>query len=278
MPTTIYHHDGRKRKRIQRGARGLNKTERAQAAQIAKHQVRLRAETKQRAWLYPKTTYSELLHNKPFFLFGDDNRNGLLNLAKGDDSVVTPNGGQLPVDAPGNCREGQQIRLQSLTHNCILSGDGANKNTMLRMIMFSYPSGSSQTIGESDILLQPFGTGAGEGFPNIFLSKNTYNKKGVKFLLDRTYQVNGQSSGASNDGTIDVVNWGYSGVRTFRFNKHFKNGRRIKYVENPDGTDDPIPAVENYGIMVIPYGSGVSEQDENCGRFEMLGNMLFKDL
>ncbi len=278
MPTTIYHHDGRKRKRIQRGARGLNKTERAQAAQIAKHQVRLRAETKQRAWLYPKTTYSELLHNKPFFLFGDDNRNGLLNLAKGDDSVVTPNGAQLPVDAPGNCREGQQIRLQSLTHNCILSGDGANKNTMLRMIMFSYPSGSSQTIGEADILLQPFGTGAGEGFPNIFLSKNTYNKKGVKFLLDRTYQVNGQSSGASNDGTIDVVNWGYSGVRTFRFNKHFKNGRRIKYVENPDGTDDPIPAVENYGIMVIPYGSGVSEQDENCGRFEMLGNMLFKDL
>jgi len=278
MPTTIYHHDGRKRKRINRGARGLNKTERAQAAQIAKHQVRLRAETKQRAWLYPKTTYSELLHNKPFFLFGDDNRNGLLNLAKGDDSVVTPNGAQLPVDAPGNCREGQQIRLQSLTHNCILSGDGANKNTMLRMIMFSYPSGSSQTIGESDILLQPFGTGTGEGFPNIFLSKNTYNKKGVKFLLDRTYQVNGQSSGASNDGTIDVVNWGYSGVRTFRFNKHFKNGRRIKYVENPDGTDDPIPAVENYGIMVIPYGSGVSEQDENCGRFEMLGNMLFKDL
>ncbi len=258
--------------------RGLNKVEKQQTAHIARKQIRYRAETKQRAWLYPKTTYSELEHNKPFFLFGDDNRNGLLNLAKGDDSVVHPNGGQLPVDAPGNCREGQQVCLQSLTHNCILSGDGANKNTMVRMIMFSYPSGVTQTIGEADILLQPFGTGAGEGWPNIFLSKNVYNKKGVRFLLDRTYQVNGQSSGASNDGTIDVVNWGYSGVKTFKFDKHFPNGKRIKYVENADGTDDPIPAVENYGIMIVPYGSGVSEQDENCGRIEILGNMLFKDL
>ena len=138
---------------------GLNKTEKKQVRDLAKQQIRLRSETKQRAWLYPKTTYSELLHNKPFFLFGDDNRNGLLNLAKGDDSIVHPNGGQLPVDAPGNCREGQAVRLHALTHNCILSGDGANKNTMVRLIMFSYPSGVSSTVGEGDILLQPFGTG-----------------------------------------------------------------------------------------------------------------------
>ena len=260
---------------------GLNRTERKQVADIAKRQVKLRSETKQRPWLYPKTTYSELQHNKPFFLFGGGSgssaNNGLLNLAKGDDSLYHPNGGQLPVDAPGNCREGQQVRLQALTHNCILSGDGANKNTMVRMIMFSYPT-ETNNIDEADILLQPYGTGTDQGFPNIFLSKNTVNTKGVRFLLDRTYQVNGQSSGASNDGTIDVVNWGYSGVRTFQFNKYFKNGRRIKYVENPNGTDSPIPAVENYGMMIIPYGSGVSEQDENCGRIEILGNMLFKDL
>ncbi len=260
---------------------GLNRTERKQVATIAKNQVKLRSETKQRPWLYPKTVYSELLHNKPEFLFGGGSgssaNNGLLNLAKGDDSLYHPNGGQLPVDAPGNCREGQQVRLQALTHNCILSGDGANKNTMVRLIMFSYPT-NQNSINESDILLQPFGTGEDQGWPNIFLSKNTVNTKGIKFLLDRTYQVNGQSSGASNDGTIDVVNWGYSGVRTFQFNKYFKNGRRIKYVENANGTDSPIPAVENYGILIIPYGSGVSEQDENCGRIEILGNMLFKDL
>ncbi len=260
---------------------GLNRVEKKQVATIAKKQVKLRSETKQRPWLYPKTTYSELEHNKPFFLFGggggSSSTNGLLNLAKGDDSIYHPNGGQLPVDAPGSCREGQQIRLQALTHNCILSGDGANKNTMVRMIMFSYPT-NQDNIGEADILLQPTGTGEDQGWPNIFLSKNVVNSKGIRFLLDRTYQVNGQSSGASNDGTIDVVNWGYSGVRTFQFNKYFKNGRRIKYVENPNGTDSPVPAVENYGIMIIPYGSGVSEQDENCGRIEILGNMLFKDL
>ena len=278
MPTT-YTYGGKRRKRINRGARGLNKVERAQARTIAKQQLRIRSETKHRAFLYPKTTYSELEHNKPFFLFGGSTpSNGLLNLAKGDDSIVHPNGGALPYQEPGSCREGQQIRLQALTHNCILSGDGANKNTMVRLIMFAYPTTASGTVSESDILLQPFGTGAGEGWPNIFLKKNIYNNKGITFLLDRTYQVNGQSSGASNDGTIDVVNWGYSGVRTFSFNKYFKNGRRIKYVEHPSGEDSQLPAVENYGIMIIPYGSGVSEQDENCGRIEILGDMQWKDL
>lgn len=270
----------RKRQLPKTPQKGLNATERRQTAHIAKQQVRLRAETKQRAWLYPKTSYSVLAHNVPHFLFGDDNRNGLLNLAKGDDSVVHPNGGQLPVDQPGQCREGQQVRLQALTHNCILSGNNANKNTMVRMIMFSYPSGVTQTITQADILLQPFGTGAGQGWPNIFLSKNTYNQKGIKFLLDRTYQLSGVSSGAMAievEG-VPAPNWGLSGVKTFQFNKYFKNGRRIKYVENADGTDSAIPAVENYGIMIIPYGSGVTNQGDDCGRIEILGNMLFKDL
>jgi len=259
------------RGRVPRG--GLNRTERKQVRNIAKNQVRIRSETKHRAWLYPKTTYSELLHNKPYFLFGgDDARNGLLNLDQGDESRPEPEGGGLPVDKPGKCREGESVRLQALTHNCILSGDGANKNTMVRMILFSYPT-TLDGVTESDILMQPKDTGAAQGFPNIFLSKNIYNKKGVRFLLDRTYQVNGQSSGASNDGTIDVVNWGYSGVRTFRFNKYFKNGRKIRYTK-----DEIIPSLDNYGIMVVPYGSGVSEQDENCGRLEILGDMLFKDL
>lgn len=261
--------------------RGLNRTEAKQVKTIAKQQVRLRSETKRRAWLYPKTTYSELQHNKPFFLFGGSNpSNGLLNLSKGDDSIVHPNGGSLPYEQPGACREGQQIRLQALTHDCILSGDDANKNTMVRMIMFSYPTTASGTVGEGDILLQPFGTGVGQGWPNIFLRKNTYNNKGIKFLLDRTYQLRGVSSGAMAievEG-VPAPNWGLSGVRTFKFNKYFKGGRRIKYVEHPSGDDSSLPAVENYGIMIIPYGSGVTTQNENCGRIEILGDMLFKDL
>ncbi len=279
MPNTTYMYGGKRRKRINRGARGLNKVERAQARTIAKQQVRLRAETKHRAWLYPKTTYSELLHNKPFFLFGGSNpSNGLLNLAKGDDSIVHPNGGALPNAAPGNCREGQQIRLQALTHNCILSGDNANKNTMVRLIMFAYPTTASGTVSESDILLQPFGTGAGEGWPNIFLKKNVYNNKGITFLMDRTYQLRGVTSGAIVEDADFAVNWGLSGVRTFQFNKYFKNGRRIKYVEHASGDDSQLPAIENYGIMIIPYGSGVTDQDEKCGRIEILGDMEFKDL
>lgn len=269
----------RKTGRVHRIKGGLNRTEESQVRTIAKQQVRLRAETKHRAWLYPKTSYSELLHNEPHFLFGgDDPRSGLLNLDQGDQSRPTPDGGNLPVDAPGKCREGQQIRLQALTHNCILSGDGPNKNVMVRMIMFSYPTAQSN-IKQSDILLQPTGTGVGQGWPNIFLSKNVYNNKGVKFLLDRTYQVNGASSGAMAievEG-VPAPNWGLSGVRTFQFNKYFKNGRRIKYAEVA-GQDDVIPAVENYGIMIIPYGSGVSTQSEKCGRLEILGDMLFKDL
>ncbi len=284
MPTTYKVNYRRNRNVVAdvNRAFGLNKVEKKQATQIAKHQIRLRSELKQRPWLYPKTTYSELEHNKPFFLFGGGTgssaNNGLLNLAKGDDSIYHPNGGQLPVDSPGNCREGQQIRLQALTHRCILSGDGPNKNTMVRLIMFSYPT-DQNGIGEADILLQPTGTGEGQGWPNIFLSKNTVNSKGIRFLLDRTYQVSGVTSGAVADaGTGEETNWGLSGVRTFSFNKYFKNGRRIKYVENPNGTDSPIPAVENYGIMIIPYGSGVTPQDEGCGRIEILGNMKFKDL
>lgn len=263
------------------GVKGLNRKETTQVKRIAKQQVRLRSETKRRAWLYPKTTYSELLHNKPKFLFGGPiPANGLLNLSKGDDSIVHPNGASLPQNSPGACREGQQVRLQALTHSCILSGDGANKNVMLRMIMFSYPTTQTSSVSESDILLQPFGTGVGQGWPNIFLRKNTYNNKGIRFLLDRTYQLKGQTSGAMAlevEG-VPAPNWGLSGVKTFQFSKFFKGGRRIKYVEHPSGEDSSLPAVDNYGIMVIPYGSGVTDQDEPCGRIEILGDMLFKDL
>ncbi len=256
--------------------RGLNAKEQSQVATIAKREVRGRSELKHRRWLYPKTTYSELQHNKPYFLFGGpDPNNGLLNLAKGDDSIVHPNGGQLPKDAPGTVRDGQEVRLRRLVHHCILSGDNANKNTMVRMIMFSYPAGI--VVGESDILLQPFGTGVDQGWPNIFLPKNTYQNKGIKYLLDKTYQLSGVTSGAIVEGEDLAVNWGLSGVRTFQFTKTFKNGKRIKYVESPSGDDSPQPAIDNYGIMIIPYGSGVTAQDENCGRFEMWGDLEFND-
>jgi len=257
--------------------RGLNETEKKQTAQIAKSVLNTRTEKKQRAWLYPKTTYSVLQHNVPHFLFGGSANiaNGLLNLNKGDDSVVHPNGAALPYQAPGNCREGQQVRMKALTHNCILSGNNANKNTMVRMILFEYPPNTTHTI--DDILLQPTGTGVGEGWPTIFLSKNVYNNKGIKFLMDRTYQLSGVSSGAIVEAEDTAVNWGLSGVTTFQFNYYPEGGRTIKYVENPSGQDTGQP-VKQMGILVIPYGSGVTDQDEDCGRLEILGNYIFTDL
>lgn len=256
--------------------RGLNQTEKKQTARIAKRVLNTRTEKKQRAWLYPKTQYSVLAHNVPHFLFGGDNlANGLLNLAKGDDSVVHPNGAALPVGAPGNCREGQQVRMKALTHNCILSGNNANKNTMVRMILFEYPPNTTHTV--DDILLQPTGTGLDQGWPIIFLSKNVYNNKGIKFIMDRTYQLSGVSSGAIVEGEDTAVNWGLSGVRTFNFNYIPKGGKTVKYVENPSGQDVAQP-VTNMGILLLPYGSGVTEQGEDCGRIEILGNYHFTDL
>lgn len=255
---------------------GLNPVEKQQTAKIARKVLATRTEVKERNWLYPKTIYSELNHNVPFFLFGgSQTANGLLPLSKGDDSILHPNGGGLPGTQPGTCREGQQIRLKALTHNCILSGDNANKNTMVRLILFSYASNQPHTV--DDILLQPTGTGVGEGWPTIFLHKNTYNNKGIKFLMDRTYQLNGTTSGAIVEDADFAVNWGLSGVRTFSFNYIPKGGKTIKYVETPQGNDSPYPVVD-YGMLIIPYGSGVTTQGENCGRIEMLGSMKFTDL
>lgn len=266
-----------RRRRLPATPRGLNRTEQKQTANIAKKVLSTRTEQKQRNWLYPKTTYSELEHNVPFFLFGGSTTaNGLLPLSKGDDSILHPNGAALPGAAPGTCREGQQVRLKALTHNCILSGDNANKNTMVRLILFSYASNQPHTV--DDILLQPTGTGEGQGWPTIFLHKNKWNNKGIRFLMDRTYQVNGQSSGAVADaGTGEETNWGLAGVKTFSFNYIPKGGKTIKYVENPSGADSPYPTVD-YGMLIIPYGSGVTVQGEGCGRFEMLGGMTFTDL
>lgn len=267
----------RRRRKLPSTPRGLNRTERSQTTNIARRVLSKRTELKRRNWLYPKTTYSELEHNVPFFLFGGSTTaNGLLPLSKGNDSVLHPNGAALPGEQPGLCRDGQQVRLKALTHNCILSGDNANKNTMVRLILFSYASNQPHTV--DDILLQPTGTGEGQGFPTIFLHKNKWNNKGIKFLMDRTYQVNGATSGAVADaGTGEETNWGLAGVKTFSFNYIPKGGKTIKYVETPSGADSPYPVVD-YGMLIIPYGSGVTVQGEGCGRFEMLGGFSFTDL
>ena len=82
-------------------------------------------------------------------------------------------------------------------------------------------------------------------------------------ILPRTpREVNGQSSGAVADaGTGEETNWGLAGVKTFSFNYIPKGGKTIKYVETPQGNDSPYPTVD-YGMLIIPYGSGVTVQGE----------------
>ncbi len=284
MPTT-YNYGGKRRKRINRGARGLNRVERAQAKDIAKQQIRLRSETKQRAWIYPKAdnadgTYFNMEHNKPHFLFGGKNENGLLNLGVGDQSRPRPEGGGLPISKPGQCREGTQVRLQALNHRFIMSSNGASKNTMLRIIIFKYPSDkNSANIVEGDILLQPTNVGSTIGFPNVFLPLNRYNGRGITFLKDSTYQGFGPTSGAiADESTGETTNWGLGFVKQFSCNYIVKNGVRIKYAESPDGSDGTVPAVYNIGMMIIPFTNEGAEQNEVCGTLSILGSMAFKDL
>lgn len=261
--------------RPKKSAKGLNQTEQKQVTTIARRVAKQSGEMKYRAWLYPKTVYSEMGHNKPFFLFGPNTNGGMLNLAKGDDSVPTPNGGALPATAPGNCREGQEVRVCSLTHRLLISGDGPAKSLLVRLILFSYPSDSG-TLSESDILLQPTGTGAGQGWPNIFLALNKYNNKGVKFLKDQTFTSNQQTAGAIVEAEVGT-NWGLAGIQLNHFNHYFgKTGKLVKYQEI-GGQDNPAPAVDNIGMMIIPYASNVATENENIGNIQILGNMSFRE-
>ena len=71
MPAGRVYGSGRRSKPVAapRPRRTLGKQQAKQVRSIAKQQIRLRAETKQRAWLYPKTTYSELQHNKMYKMY-----------------------------------------------------------------------------------------------------------------------------------------------------------------------------------------------------------------
>ena len=79
MPKTLRNRNTGRVMRVKQTGRGLNKTEKQQTARIAKRVLNTRTEKKQRAWLYPKTTYSVLQHNVPHFLFGGSNFNLSIN-------------------------------------------------------------------------------------------------------------------------------------------------------------------------------------------------------
>lgn len=259
--------------------KALTRPEQKQVRRIAKTVVKNASETKHRAFLFPKTTANTLPHNTPFFLFGDKAENGLLNTAVGDQSRPQPDGGGVPAGKPGQVREGLQIRLLSLLHKFIFSSAGISPSVNVRVIMFQYPQTPGLEIEQGDILNQPINTGAGEGWPNIILTQNKWNTKGITFLKDVTYTFSGQPTPGAIDGVEGAdPNWGEGPAIIRSYHHHFgKMGRRIKYQEGT-GDNSELPVKDNIGIMVVAQGNYTTPQGQSLGNFEMLGDLIFKDM
>lgn len=271
-----------KRRAAAKGAtkkrRALTQAERRETKAIAKTVVKNASETKHRAYLYPKTAANTLPHNTPFFLFGDKAENGMLNCAVGDQSRAQPDGSGLPASKPGQVREGLQIRLLSLLQKFIFSSAGVSPSINIRVIMFQYPQTPGLTIDSGDILNQPVGTGVGEGWPNIILTQNKWNTKGITFLKDVTYTFSGQPAPGALEETDVAPNWGEGPSIIRSFHHHFgKMGRRVKYQEGSDKGAE-LPVKDNIGMMVIAQGNYTIPQGQSLGNFEMLGDMIFKDM
>jgi hypothetical protein len=54
-------------------------------------------------------------------------------------------------------------------------------------------------------------------------------------------------------------------------------GRRVKYQEG-SGQSSEFPVKDNIGMMVIAQGNYSIPQGQSLGNFEMLGDMIFKDM
>jgi len=258
--------------------RALTRPEQKQVRSIAKTVVKNASETKHRAYLYPKTVANSLPHNTPFFLFGDKAENGLLNCAVGDQSRAQPDGSGLPAGKPGQVREGLQIRLLSLLHKFIFSSAGISPSINIRVILFQYPQTPGLEVTQADILNQPVGTGTGEGWPNIILTQNKWNTKGITFLKDVTYTFSSQPTPGALTQDENIENWGEGPAIIRSYHHHFgKMGRRIKYQEG-SGDGAELPVKDNIGMMVVAQGNFSTPQGQSLGNFEMLGDMIFKDM
>ncbi len=254
----------------------LSKRESKQVKTIAKTVLKSAAETKHRAFLYPKTKTDSIGNNEVRILFGDTAKNGLLNTAQGDQSRPQPDGSGLPIDKPGNVREGQSLRVLSLMHKFLFSAQGISPSTNVRVILFKYPQTPNLTVTEADILNQPTGTGAGQGWPNIICTLNRWNTKGITFLKDTTFTMANQPTpGALN--TEDVAeNWGEGPAIIRSFHHHFgKMGMRVKY---HDQGDEELPVKFNIGMAIVAAANFTTPEGQTVLDFELMADMLFKDL
>lgn len=260
--------------------RGLNKTEQRQTKVIARQVVNKNIETKYRNFLYPKTDQNTLNHNAVHILFGEDQQNGLLN-TKGADGGGTgaqsrpiPAGDGVPYQKPGDIREGTKMKVLNLRARVQLSSAGISPSITVRMVYFSYPCIEGISITEADLLAQPTGTGAGQGWPNILMELNRWNSKGIKFIGEKFFTMSGQPSpGALSEEGAE--NWGEGPSRVVSFNKYWKNGLVVKYREQGDTT---LPQFRNIGMFIVSSANYSTPQGQAIGNFEMNCGFSAKDI
>lgn len=271
MPVKNGRASGKKRK-----PNYLTAKERKQVKTIAKTVVKSAAETKHRAFLYPKTKTDAIGNNEVRILFGDTAENGLLNTAQGDQSRPQPDGSGAPIDKPGAVREGQSLRILSLMHKFMFSAQGISPSTVVRVILFKYPQTPGLTITEADILNQPTGTGAGQGWPNIICTLNRWNTKGVTFLKDQSFTFANQPTPGALNAEDVAENWGEGPCMIRSFHHHFgKMGARIKY---QDSGSEQLPVKYNIGMAITAHANFSTPADQTVLDFELMADMLFKDL
>lgn len=258
--------------------RGLKKTEKKQVRKIARQVINRRTELKYRNFVYPKTDKNALTHNDVHILFGEDQQNGLLNTGMGatggGETRPIPAGDGVPYQKPGDVREGNKILLKALKNRIQLSSAGISPSITVRMVLFTYPCTEGLTIVEADLLAQPTGTGAGQGWNNMILALNRWNSKGIKFIKESFYTMNGQPTpGAISEEGAE--NWGEGPSKVVSFNKYYKRGTVIRYREQGDTT---LPQFRNVGMFYVASANYSTPQSQVIGNFELNHSFEFKDM
>ncbi len=265
MPNTTYFHKGKKRKRINRGARGLNRVERENARAIAKSVVNRNQETKQRAWQI-NTAYT-LYHNTNAIWFGTSTNGGLLELQQqGATSGTHLTSRPHPVEATphnnaGFLREGNKVRVSSLHLNLNVNTAIDRQGTKLRCIMFWYPVGHNTTW--ADLVADSGMTGA----YNTLLIPTNRNSV-CKIFHDRIYTLGKAGAGTAGGGG------NYQTTTMIKIRKNFKGGKVITY--NSDASSK-VPDRMNIGFALVAFNNNQAVVTDQIAFAEYSGNLYFKD-
>ena len=93
-----------------------------------------------------------------------------------------------------------------------------------------------------------------------------------------TYTFSSQPTPGALTQDENIENWGEGPAIIRSYHHHFgKMGRRIKYQEG-SGDGAELPVKDNIGMMVVAQGNFSTPMGQSLGNFELLGDMIFKDM